>query len=357
MTLTNVEATALTWRDDTLMLLLLYRLAEMGEKIPVLTVGTEYELLDKHLDLMYTRDLIYIKDKIWWGIAKKGKETLAKMVKMYDHALKFAIFSKVDLNRQLTVDEAQEAQATDDDYTRWKKQFLIRDHMYDPRFPQKAEGTEDMRLAMMCFFAEAMKDKLPAELSPHRVVFIQKLIDGKLREKDPRFGDFQEIDKIVEAAYKWRDIAKTEAEAKDIMGVLYEAGMLEQMKRGGNECGKCRIPLGVFAFIAKEDKKSFNECPNCQTSFVKPKSTAQAYQCTACNDTVYRGQRYCSCGARIDFSLPPGTIQETTTEETTVEVWGPSSYVTYGVVPYGYYTPWDPFIDVLAFSVFLDVLW
>lgn len=360
--------TGLTWRDDAIQLAVLYRLLECRETIPVYTPGSDYAFIESHLDLMHTHDLLRIDGKNW-AVSKRGKSNFTTLVKMYDQAIKFNIFHAVDLTRDLLPEERQQVDDDADDDAKWRASFAVLDHFYDPRF-KKTSASEDLRLAMITFVAESARQrdssKMEGDLDPHRVVFIQKLIDGKLKSKnfwyDLRTKFLNEIDQIVETAYKWRDIANTEAQAMAVMEQLYRAGMLESRKRDPNakECGKCKIPLAVFALMAQEDGVAFDACPACQASFVPPPRVETLYECPNCRAGIGAGQRYCTCGARVDFSLPAGSIATSVVE--TVEiveepVWGYDVYTCYDVVPYGYYSPWNPWADIAAFCVLAAVLW
>ena len=70
--------------------------------------------------------------------------------------------------------------------------------------------------------------------------------------------------------------------------------------------------------------------------------------CPKCKSVILEGDPRCGgCGATIDFSLPSGTIATDTVETVTYEpVWGSS----YGYVSYGWFDPYDPFLDVVAFD-------
>lgn len=358
---------AVTWRDEAIVAAILYRLLECGEKIPLYTEGTDFAFIESYLDRMHARDLLRI-DGTQWAVAKAGKEVFAKLVAMYDQVIKFEIFSAVDLTRSLRPDECQVAPDDALDDEKWRASLMALDYVYDPRF-RKTPAAEDLRLAMIAFLAESAQreGKLADTLDLHRVVLIQKLVDGLFKSKtfwsDLRTKFLVEVDQIVESAYKWRDIAETEEESAAVMEVLYRAGMLEQRKRapGAKECSRCKIPLAVFAFLAQEAGETFNQCPNpdCQASFTPLPSVETEFECPNCRAGIRRGQRYCDCGARVDFSLPPGTTRTVTTEETEVvcEPWGCDTYAVYDVVPYGYYNPWDPWADLVAFSVLAAVLW
>ena len=358
---------AVTWRDEAVQLAILYRLLECKEKIPVYTEGTDFAFIESYLDRMHGRDLLRI-DGQRWAVTKTGKATFGKLVEMYDQVIKFEIFSAVDLTRSLRPEECQTAPEDAPEDEKWRASLMALDHIYDPRF-RKTPDAEDLRLAMLTFLAETAQreGKLEAALDPHRVVLIQKLIDGFFKSQtfwsDLRTKFLAEVDQIVEFAYRWRDIGKDEAEAAAVMEVLYRAGMLEARKRapGAKECSRCKIPLAVFALLAQEAGEPLDRCPNpdCGASFAPPPAIEPDYECPRCRAGIRRGQRYCDCGARVDFSLPPGAVETVTTEQTEVvrEPWGCDTYLVYDVVPYGYYSPWDPWADLVAFSVLCAVLW
>jgi hypothetical protein len=343
------------WKQEMLWLTILYRIAERKEQIPVINTDTDYSFIDVDLNDMVTKELLSVNtDSGFFDITEKGKVVCQNLLAIYDHLLKFEIFSIV--NVALTLDEDE----TDDE-------GIPLNHIYDRRFQEVKEdeidelGSEDLRLAMIQFLAEEMDDEEnPLKLDPHRVVFVQRLSKGLLNKKDIWF-DFQletvynTVDEIVSSAYKWTDVAETKEDARSIMQAIYTAGMLEQRKRDGLECSECGIPLALFESDAKDNGETLEECPNpdCGASFAPP---PPEFECPACGAGIYGGQQVCSCGALIDFGLPSGTVTTETTEETVYEeepIWTD----TYGYVPYGYYDPYDPFVNALAFGVVCSVLW
>lgn len=365
----NVSAEP-SWKQEMLWLTIAYRMLECGDSIPLDTHGTPYAFIEEDLAELHRREFIEIHDdQTSWRPTKRAELLRDRMVAMYDQVLKFEIFSDVNLGLELSADQSEDG-------------MHVFDHLYDPRFlapddDADAErlGTEDMRLAMItylgkCFAgSEAAQEELGSaggefKIDPHRVVFLQRLADGRLRDEniwfDLKLGTpFQEVEEIVSSAYRYTDVSDDPDEVDQVMQNIYTAGMLEARKREGYECTACEIPLAVFEMNAKEEGGTLTECPNpeCKASFSPPPGPAgeAEYGCPNCESSVYPSESYCrGCGARLDFSRPPGTIVEETQEETyATGVW--DGY--YGYVPYGYYNPYDPFYDIAAFAVVAAVLW
>jgi hypothetical protein len=350
-------APRLEWQTDMIRLTVLYRLAECGANLSLITKGEDHEFIDYDLNQMNALDLIEA-DKDRWVITHKGRSVIAQTVAMFDQCLKFEIFGACELNRTLEEYERQDANP-----------FLVVDNIYDPRFLPEGETSntsEDLRIAMLTYLSEKMSGQLGDRgIDPHRIIFIQKLISGQLQSDQFWFAlrvgtFFTEVEAIVAKAYQWRDICKSadgkddEAAAAGVMDALYTAGMMEQRKRDGYDCGKCQTPLAAYQLAAQNAGTPFKNCPNpeCKASFSPPKPQGAAYECPCCKTDVYAGDRTCGgCGACLDYSMPAGSISETTTETTTTEyepVWG--GYASYGYSPYGYYDVYNPFIDVLAFT-------
>jgi hypothetical protein len=326
---------------------------ECKEAIPVITDGTSYEFVECELENLAARDLIEIDTiNATYFITEKGQEVCKQLLGMYDQVLKFEVFGSVNVAQTLNEEDLDE-------------ENNIHPELYDPRFQkpgsiveQEELGTEDIRIAMMDFLATEMDTENP--LDPHRIVFLQMLSTGKFKSEniwfDLSLGEmFGEIEEIVSSAYQWRDCADDEENARQAMIAIYTAGMLEQRKRDGQECSDCGSPLAMFEMWAKEDGKTLDDCPNpeCDCTFKPPPPD---WECPACHAGVVNGQSVCSCGAVLDFSLPPGTIQTEVTEEEIVEdepIWS----CDYGYVPYGYYDPYDPFVDAVAFGTMCAILW
>lgn len=343
------------WREEMLRLTVLYRMLECGDEIPVNTMGTDYSFIERTLEALHADGCLEISsNQELWIPTARGREFRDKMVEMFDHALKFEIFGQVRLERHLSEEESEDG-------------ALVFHQLYDPRFqdPNPGEqGVEDMRLAMMSFLAHEMgqdaewKANVSLPLDPRRIVFLQKLSDGELRGDiwfDLRLGTFfDKVDEIVDSAFKWTDLGDG---ASDVMKDLYTAGMLEQRKRDGCECSGCGTPLAAFETDAKESGEELRECPNpdCRADFNPPGPDGDEYECPNCQTGVGTLDHLCrGCGAVLDFSRPPGTI----VEETVVEeepVW--SSCYGYDYVPYGYYSPYDPFYDMVGFACLCAVLW
>ena len=318
-----------------------------------MTETTSYEFINKLLDGMHARQLIDIsEDSQFWIVAPKGEELRNRMVEIFDHTIKFEIFNEMAV--ALVPDE------TDDEGN-------VLDHCYDPRFGpfenasqawKDEVGVEDMRIAIIRYLSEyAAEEKGVQVIDPHIIVFMQKLAEGHLKGDiwfELRMGTFfDEVSKIVSSAYQWEDAGDNEDDASNAMDAMYTAGMLEQRKRDGYECSKCKIPLAVFEFNAHDIGNELTVCPNpeCGASYEPPEPEGGGYECPRCQATVGTSQSVCGgCGARLDFSMPEGTITtEETVEEATETVeddcWG--GY--YGYQPYGWYNPYDPLLDAAIF--------
>ncbi|MBI3073707.1 MAG: hypothetical protein HYY84_16475 [Deltaproteobacteria bacterium] len=347
------------WEEELIQISVLYLALECGQKMPLVGEGaSDLQLIESELATMQAKGLIGIEGQAWI-VTKEGRAMLGQVVKMCDQLMKFEIFGGVRLTRELTPDER-----LDDD------PLQCRDHVYDPRFAAPGEEdreAKDLRLAMITFLTEQMSEALGGqEVDPRRLVFLQKLSSGRFPRQDfwfqLRLGTyFRDVEKIAQSAYQWRQIdPSSEENSMNAMRILYTAGMLEQRKRDGNECGGCGIPLAVFELGAAQNKQELTKCPNpdCGADYNPPKALV-GFACPACNRDIHDGQTRCGCGAIIDRSLMPGTVQTETvahTETVYETVWG-HGYGYYGYVPYGYYDPWDPFVDVLAFGCLCAVLW
>lgn len=386
------------WKQEMLWLTILYRVLECKDTIPIDTEGTKQSFIEDDLRAMHQEGLLEIAgDNTRWTVTKKGKEVRDKMVAIFDNCLKFEIFGDVSLARELSDDESEDG-------------IHVFDHVYDPRFePPNSDrvreewGTEDMRIAMMTFLAETLKDTDAAEeyggsldIDPHRIVFMQRLTEGAFKDANIWFDlqlgkPFEDIEDVVKTAYRYTDVSEDPAEIDDVMQTIYTAGMLEQRKRDGLECAKCKIPLAIFEAHANADGEKLEHCPNpdCGHEFGERPPPAMAardggsgggpqeYECPACQSVIYAGQNACTgCGARVDFSLQAGTIHDETVTETTYVQdygysWGWGGYDAYygygygydafggyyGYEPYGYYDPWDPVVDMVAFGCVCAILW
>jgi len=340
------------WQKEMTWLTILYRMSECGDPIPVITNGTSYEFIEEELEDLAAKELIEIDThSATYFITESGQAICKQLLGMYDQVLKFEVFSSVNV-----------AQTPDEDID---EEGNILPELYDVRFQkpdsvteQEELGTEDMRIAMMDFLATEMDTESP--LDPHRIVFLQMISTGKLKDDNIWFDlslgtIFNQIEEIVTSAYQWKDCSDEEEDARQAMISIYTAGQLEQRKRDGQECSDCGSPLAMFEAWALEDGDTLDECPNpeCECTFKPP---IPDYECPACMAGVVLGQLVCTCGAVLDFGLAPGTIQtETEVTETEVEesIWA----YDYGYTPYGYYNAYDPFVDAMAFGVVCAVLW
>lgn len=332
------------WKQEVTWLTIIYRVLEKQEKIPLLTQGTPYEFIEKDLNEMHLAGLIEPDGEYWKPLAK-AQESALMMLRILDQIYKFEIYGTVHVALKLPADIVDE-------------QGNPLNHVFDPRFdatiPKSADlGTEDMRIAMLQFFREQFKAGDP--ISPERIIFMQMMAAGKIAGDDAFFNlkagaIFSFIESIMLAHYKWTDTAPTPEEAVEVMKTIYMAGQIEQRKRNGDVCSKCSIPLAFF----DEDGK-LNACPNpsCGASFAEPKVR---FKCPQCMKYLSAHKPNCKhCGARINFSLPQGTIEkETVATTTTITVW----QNMYDYRPTPYYSIFNPFEDEETISViYQETIW
>lgn len=350
------------WRQECRWIAILYRVLECGDQLPhVPERDNEHDLafVQEDLRAMAAHGLLRITDT-GYEVTEAGRAFRKKLVQLYDATLPFRIFARVDLGRDLRPSEG-------DIDPESGLRVYVHAHCHDPRFPKSGElgvQVEDMRLAMYQFLSDEAPDLFPGPISPHRIVTIQKLADGDFRKdgfwRYLRLEFLDEVDRIVRSAYQWRNLGEDEELAKTAMRALYAAGMIELRKREGSECSHCRVPLAGFEFDARESGQALDACPNCGAAFgggANGGGDAEA-ECPQCGGDIHSGDRHCrGCHARIDRRMSPGTVRETVVEtiEEVEPVWT-DSYAAYGVTPYGYYYPYDPYVDVLAFGVLCVVL-
>jgi hypothetical protein len=324
------------WKKECLWATILYRALECGEELEIVTSGQQ-DFIEK--DLLEMRRDGYLKDEGTHLVpSEKAHKFRAQLVAMLDQLTNFEIFAALNLGRSLTEQEGPE---NEDGGI-----FQVYDHIYDPRFQKEGEW-EDMRLAMMTFlsknFSEAPR---PTDfegnvlLDPHRIVFLQMLADGKLKSEtlwqDLRMGRFfKDVEAIVESAYQWQDVVEgaDEEAASEIMREIWTAGQLELRKRKGDECSKCRIPLAVIEEAAKEEGVPFyTKCP-------------EGGDCAWHPDNIVQDEDPDDGGQMV----------EETAEFQVIEASMRSDPYGYYYEPYGFYDPYDPFVDYLAFAVVCDV--
>ena len=336
------------WKDEAFHLVILYRLLECGDTIPLTIDLTDYAFIEGQLETMHHKGWVVPNaDSGFWEVTDGGKGVRDKMVEMYDHLLHFEIFGAIDLTTPLNEDVS-------DDGTQ------VFADMYDPRFlkPDEAadrEGVEDLRLTMMAFLTgfmadeDSFKETGAGDFNPYRMVFLQMLAEGEFRKGniwfDFRLGTpLEKVQEIVDSAYQWTDLDEDQDTAKGIMQDIYTAGLLEQKKRDGDVCSHCDSPLAGMM------EPGGTMCPFCQKSFAPPEPPLAGYACPKCEGDIYAGDARCKgCGAMLDFTLPAGTVTEETVASTEVveeEIW--SSDICYE--PYGYYDPYDPYCDIYAFA-------
>ncbi|HCC23115.1 TPA: hypothetical protein DF272_02965 [Candidatus Falkowbacteria bacterium] len=385
----------LDWRQKLRIITLLYYMEERGLRIPVLIEDEDLRFMEADIGEMHVHGFINVRnaespepeaekprlswfkkktptprdpDPLFYEVTDAGRELIGKLLGAFDASLHFNMFWQVALAAQVHVDMLK------DDGS-----FQVLDHVYDTwRFPadeildsreREELGVEDLRLAMMSWFAHKTSSKLPADFDPRVVVFVQKLADGKFDTEqfwfDLQLGTFfDEIDRIVDTSYKWTDLGNSDEESDSIAATIYASGMLEHARREGTECEHCEAALAVLLMNAGVDH--FENCPICGKRLnweqVETGPEETYGECPKCHSRIPNGSSNCpGCGAEVNYSLEEGTVNTHTDTETyeddSNDAYDPFyNYGYYGYEPYGYYYPYDPFYDALAFAVVCDVL-
>lgn len=311
-------------RDEMAGLVVIYRMLECGDKISVVP-DDEHAFIGPILEQMIHDDLIQVEGEFWTPTAK-GIALRDRMAQVHDQLLQFEIFGAVSLNKQLSPQESPDG-------------VHVFDHVYDPRFrdPQDPverndENVQDLRIAMVTFLRDEMAAELPDPdaFDPRRLVFLRMLADGAFRGDiwfDLRLGKpFDEVEEIVKTAYPWTAVSITCSieSAKDMMRAIYTDGMLERRKRAGDECAACGIPLALF-----EQDRKLDHCPNPDCGVSLATQRRPVVQCRPATEVVEE------------------VFEETVVTETWVGC----------CEPYGFYDPYDPFVDMVAFGLLCAVLW
>jgi len=329
----------MTWQDDVLALSALYLMVERDRKFPLYPISEDDRNAAYVFKLMDQKGMVQPVGT-FWQVTEQGRESLKRAIAAQDVLRQMEIFSSVNVTRNLL---AEEISPTDPNQ--------VRPGIFDPRFTPGQPAAYDMRLAVISWLAEVVTKK-PASI--HTIVFLQKLASGQFSMTEfwsDIYRVFSEVDNIVATAYKWTDMAPEDLElASSRMQALYTAGQLEIQKREGGTCGKCGTPLVMFDKEAAANGTRLSQCPNCQHHLAEPDAPGSpgTMSCPKCSSVIYEGERTCcGCGALIDFSMPAGSVQTDTVVTTTTEtVWSNN----YGYVSYGWFDPWDPLLNVIAFE-------
>jgi hypothetical protein len=319
------------WKGDVLALAALYLMLDRNEDIPV-RPRVQGMLQKQTLEAMEKEGLVREHGENW-AVTESGRASLKRAVQAQDGLRQFEIYASVDLSASV----ADEDKLPDGS---------LRPEAWDPRFAE-GEGSFDMRLAVLSWLAFSVTKK---PFSPYTTVFLQKLGTGSF-SVETFWADvgtaLAEVETIVATAYSWTDASPTRSleESDVVMKAVYSAGQVEQRKRDGSSCSGCGIPLYAFEHEAAERGELLTKCPRCPHTFaVEAGAPGAAMSCPKCHSPIAPGDPRCGgCGATVDFSLPAGSAQTDTTV-TTETVWSQD----YGVVSYGWYDPFDPFLDVIA---------
>jgi hypothetical protein len=309
-----------TWRQDMTRVAVLYRLTETDDDFGLTEVEMSPFLKPLVEGLAKEGSLKVDEKSLKYVLDEPGRKFLAKLVAMTDLALRFEIFSDVALGDELSPDLADP-----------EHPGQVKAHCFDSRF-REAAGAENLRLAMFAFMDGHLSEKLEGKsIDLRTIVFLQKLGSGAFKKcgseefwMDIRDGElFDQIEAIVEAAYKWTDMDQDPEIAKACMLGLYEAGMVEARKRAGETCQQCSIPLALWDDAARAEGKTLDQCPGCGRIFGSDPETGGG-----------------------------DTVTEVQTETTIVEECGWSC--DYDYEPYPFFCPYDPFLDIMAFSILAD---
>lgn len=378
-----------TRRESLIRTVILYRLLETNEQISILTDRTDYDFMAQQLSDLHSESYLEI-DRGHYVPTDKARRFMARLLSQIESVRQLEIFGVVRPTRNLTENESEPNEEG--------KRLYVFNSIHDPRFfatdkmvhlphPEKEPGVEDLRLAMYRYLGDQMcgEFKDGAYPDPFQVVFLQKLVDGRLKSDtfwfDLANGEFErEVEGIVEAAVPWESVAGPienyeSEEARDafaayVMKIIYTAGMLEQRKRDGQECPGCHTPLAIFEAKYREENNGepIPGCPNpeCPVDFRPPPPDGDEYECPKCRETVYSSQSRCTCcGAYLDYSSPQGSVIERTTTHTEVEyvpVVRMNYYIKYGFTPCGYWDPFDPFVNArvigrVYYDPWVDTYW
>lgn len=362
------------WRREAIWLSILYRITECGDTLPIAPetdVDRDREAFCGD-EILAMRGLGYLdlsQDKTHYVASEKGRELVRALVGMCLQTRVFEVFGSVDIRFTLT----------DAHGRAWSDGSVDNafDNVYDPRFlayddlgreierPEgRTEHVEDLRLAMVDWYAWKNRARMPDGVSLHRIVIIQKLADGEFRSDrfwfDLKHTHLDAIEEIVRNAYQWRSLGNDAEEAAIVAQQIYTAGMVESRKRRSSECRACGTPLGMYE-AQLHAGEALTECPNpeCRKQFDDDGEAGESSggeECPQCGHAITFTDRHCAgCGADVDRSLAAGSV-ETTTTPVVCDPWSHDP-VYYGYAPVYYYDPWDPFADALVFGIVCAVLW
>lgn len=327
----------------------LHELQEHGGRIsifdePILT------LIRPYLDELRERGLVARVDDNFVPTAAAAP-ALKSIAALYARLAALNIFENVAIN---FAPESLPFDGTD--------QNIIHPACHDLRFPMSAEELENLRANGFQFedFRVWMIEFINLEtgavdgFSPH-VVFFLNTLRNPATVKNERFWldlrcdhQLNEIDRRIDAAYRWQSTWGPADEGVRQARYWYEAGMREMTKRNGRHCGACNASLALMDLELAAQGQTLEFCPNpdCRVSFAEP--PAPQFQCPRCQHVMSGRQRHCpSCSVRFDHRLSAGAIEERVTtidlpvapmayqppQYEVVVVEEPVSYWTYGPPP------------------------
>lgn len=276
-----------TWREQMVHLALL-REIHLG-RVPVVITGTEFEYVGTALKRMHDANYIRTTGDLRFVLGPDAQNDLKKAVAMLDAAEALSVFGTFDPNRPLITQKRLEelrGQGIEGGEVETDDGENVYDYLHDPRFPLKTEPGKhylDLRIAMMRWTNDHKSSEVGGKVDPRTLVYLQRLIDGKLRRERPELwrdlllgGSLDDVERTVETAYRWEQSAHNRAAANTIMQQLERAGAVELLKRRGRHCGHppCAIPLGVYDYNESQAGRELTECPGCKSLFKAPPAPA-----------------------------------------------------------------------------------
>ncbi len=337
------------WRETASVMTILYAMVEW-DTIFSTVFDKDHKHLEPILQMMHQRELVGIKHGRF-VVLPRGEQLRDRMVGMYHQAEQFEVFGAVRMDLVLP-----------DDVVNSEQLWLVKDHLYDPRF-QDGPGAIDMRLAMMSFITERLRHNglLCADFDPHIVVFMQKLMHESCNDDMSKIRFDQiclEVERVIDGAYQWRSMVPgEETVAATAMRNLYQAGMAQHRKLEGKVCNSCEMPLAMFDYHLSREGRQLDRCPNpdCGRDFTVVVNGALGdYECPKCRGEMHRHDHMCrTCHAVIGWNGPRATIDPSCEDGCEPLVIWRSGYC--GYTPH-VFDPIDPFVVGTACCLILRAM-
>ena len=300
----NFENT--TSNDELCYLTILYYLSLAGKYEFNTSVGnSDLSPIDKEITYLYTKNYISIVENKY-VIAPLGAEIMKKVCALIENLGKFEIFSSVSVDLTLPLNIK-------------KDDVHVLDYVHDPRFVYQEKNTEDLRIAMMQYFHESCRrsGQTLEKINYIKAIYLQNIFYAQYSLDYAFWFDlklnklFDEAKEIYANAFSIEDFDEDPEVSYTIASEIYRAGISEDIKRYGRHCNSCEAPVGLF-----ESEREIAECPNpnCRSNLF----AADSSYITSADQFRDREYEYV--------------------------------YETYEYQPYGFYHPYDPYLDAVAFG-------